>query len=325
MSATVLSPGLLSLLVDGGRYGHRAIGVGTSGPMDPFAFEVGNYLAGNETLLPSIEFFHPGPEITFHESALIAVTGVGIAMTLDGIDVLPWRPLEVRKNSTLRLIPMGKGTCGYIAILGGWESEYWLGSRSTSLAIGTGGFQGRALKKEDTLFFKPAPGGKEGQHLNWHLAESEITEVYSDQKHISCVKGPESDWLEANLLDQFVSERFRITPRSNRMGYRLAGEPLRSSKKIEMISSAVDLGTIQLLPDGQLVVLMADHQTTGGYPRLAAVAHSDIPRLTQFGRQSDLCFSWCSIDTACTLHEERKQRVKELKNSCLLRLKSYLH
>ena len=325
MSATIQNPGLLSLVVDNGRFGNRVFGIGPSGPLDSFAYEVGNYLAGNEELMPAIEFFHPGPEITFHESALISVTGVGISMLLNDREVWPWRPIQVSKNSKLRLLPTGLGSCGYIHILGGWKAESWLGSRTTALSIGLGGYQGRALKKGDEVDFMPTEISKNGQNLNWHISDLELGEVYSDQKHICCVPGPESAWFEQNLLDQFVSQRFQIRPNSNRMGYRLVGDALRVEKKIEMISSAVDLGTIQVLPDGQLIVLMVDHQTTGGYPRLASVVSSDLPRLAQLGKQRDLYFSWCTTEMAFALVTERKRRLKELKNSCLLRLKPYLH
>ena len=91
-----------------------------------------------------------------------------------------------------------------------------------------------------------------------------------------------------------------------------------------MVSSAVDYGTIQLLPDGQLIVLMADHQTTGGYPRIGTVIHADMPRLVQFNRKKDISFTWCSADTAYQIAEERNRRLNEIKNSCMLRLKQYL-
>jgi len=325
MSATVQNPGLLSLLVDNGRFGNRAFGVGPSGPLDSFAYEVGNYLAGNEQMMPAIEFFHPGPEITFHEPTLISVTGVGVAIQLDDREVLPWRPIAVAKNTTLRLLPTGQGSCGYIHILGGWKAESWRGSRTTSLSMGLGGYQGRALKKGDDLDFIPTEISKNNQQPNWHVSGSELGEVYSDQKHICCVPGPESGCFEKNQLEQFVSQRFQIMPNSNRMGFRLFGEALSVEKKIEMVSSAVDFGTIQVLPDGQLIVLMADHQTTGGYPRLASVVSADLPRLAQLGKQRDLYFSWSTAEMAYALLTERIRRMKELKNSCLLRLKPYLH
>ena len=325
MSATVQNPGLLSLVVDNGRFGNRAFGVGPSGPLDSFAYEVGNYLAGNEELMPAIEFFHPGPEITFHESALISVTGVGVAMLVNDREVFPWRPIEIPKNTTVRMFPTGQGSCGYIHIHGGWKAESWRGSHTTTLSIGLGGYQGRALKKGDVLEFIPTELSKNVQHLNWHVSEWELNEVYADQKHICCVPGPESVCFTKNQLDQFVSQRFQIRPNSNRMGYRLVGEALLLEKKIEMVSSAVDLGTIQVLPDGQLIVLMADHQTTGGYPRLASVVSPDLPRLAQLGKQRDLYFSWCTTEMAYALLAERNRRLKELKNSCLLRLKPYLH
>ena len=108
------------------------------------------------------------------------------------------------------------------------------------------------------------------------------------------------------------------------MGYRLKGDLLRPEKKFELVSSGVDFGTIQLPPDGQLIVLMADHQTTGGYPRLASIAHADLPRFTQFDRKKDLYFSWCTPDLAYLMYTERQKRLSEIKSSCLLRIKPYL-
>lgn len=325
MSATVLHPGLHSMLVDTGRAGHRLSGIGPSGPMDSFAYQIGNFLTGNNDSLCAIEFFQSGPELLFHQTALVAITGPGSYGILDGEKVSGWRPLIIKKDSVLKLVISGDGMVGYLNIYGGWGAQQWLGSSTTQLSAGMGGYHGRLLQRSDVIKIQKEYNFKDSSEISWHISDRELSSIYAAEKHICCVQGPESIKLPPATLDHFVSQRFRVSPKSNRMGYRLSGEPLIMDKKLEMISSPVDLGTIQLLPDGQLVVLMADHQTTGGYPRLASVVHADIPRLAQFSSSHDLCFSWCTPDTAYGLMNERSKKINEIKNSCLLRLKPYLH
>ena len=327
MKAIVRNPGLHSLIVDTERSGSRALGIGPCGPMDAFAFMTGNFLAGNIKSAPAIEFFLPAPEIFFEDSALVAVTGPGLKVSVDGRNVFAWKPFMVPAKSTLKISSEGLATCGYICVNNGWDAQEWLGSKTTNLAASMGGFKGRLLKKDDVLYSSAAlrlASAGELQLPNWHISEKEIHEVYFQNKHICCVRGPEAGKIGEPAEETFVSGRFRISAKSNRMGYRLIGPPLPNNNRVELVSSAVDYGTIQLLPDGQLIVLMADHQTTGGYPRIGTVIHADMPGLVQFNRKKDISFTWCSADTAYQIAEERNRRLNEIKNSCMLRLKQYL-
>lgn len=326
MSVIVHHAGMHSMLVDSGREFHRSSGIAPCGPMDPFAYQVGNYLVGNDQPATAIEFFQSGPELEFMLPTLVAITGPGSGGLLDGKKVMAWRPIFIEKGSILRLSISGEGAVGYLNIHGGWKSQHWLGSGTTHLAARIGGHEGRLLMKNDELIFKTEiKGHGNPADLNWNISENELYDIYSREKHISCIRGPENEIIDSALSEKFVSQPFRISSKSNRMGYRLSGEHLTMNRKIEMISSPVDFGTIQLLPDGQLAVLMADHQTTGGYPRLATVIRTDFPRLAQFSRSRDLYFSWCTPETAYGLLNDRHQKLRELKNSCFLRLKQYLH
>lgn len=325
MQAVILNPGLHALIVDEGRGGYRALGIGPSGPMDNFAFMTGNFLAGNMIPAPAIEFFLPAPEIYFEASALISVTGPGLSVSVDGNLFPAWKPFVIPARSRLKIIASLESVCGYICVNGGWEAQEWLGSKTTNLPAGMGGHQGRLLKKDDHISFFPRLVRSHSDALTWQISEKEIREVYFRDKHICCVMGPESGMLGYAGEEAFTSGRFRISSKSNRMGYRLSGPPVSILNKQEMVSSAVDFGTIQLLPDGQLIILMADHQTTGGYPRIGTVISADIPGLVQFSRKQDLSFTRCSVDTAWHLSEERNRRLNEIKNSCALRLQNVLN
>lgn len=330
MKAIVRNPGLHALIVDEGRSGARALGIGPSGPMDIFAFMTGNFLAGNAVPAPAIEFFLPAPEIYFEDSALVAVTGPGLSVLVNEKIISAWKPFLIPPKSTLKIITNGDSICGYICVNNGWNAQEWLNSKTTSLAASMGGLNGRLLKKDDLLVsLQEQQLSAEDQqlfsdHMNWQISEKEIHEVYFQDKHICCVRGPEAGKIGEPAEEAFVSGRFRISAKSNRMGYRLTGPPLINTNRLEMVSSAVDFGTIQLLPDGQLIVLMADHQTTGGYPRIATVIHADLPGLAQFNRKKDISFTWCCADTAYQIAEERSRRLNEIKNSCLLQLNQYL-
>lgn len=325
MNVIVLQTGLHSMIVDSGRIGHRSSGIGPCGPMDSFAYQIGNFLVGNEHPGCAIEFFQNGPELLFHEPALVSITGPGASGALNGSHIMSWRPHLIPKDSVLRLTVSGEGSIGYLSIYGGWTAHQWLGSGTTMISAGIGGVSGKLLQRNDQINFNILPWNLASRNLNWSISEIELAEVYSGEKHISCVKGPEASLQASELLDQFTSQSFQISSRSNRMGYRLAGNALKSVPMVELVSSPVDFGTIQLLPDGQLIVLMADHQTTGGYPRLANVIYTDLPRLAQYSKNRLLYFSWCPVDLAYTLYEARLKKIKDLKNSCLLKLKPYLH
>ena len=325
MAIEVLKPGLLSTLQGASRPGYRKLAVGPGGVMDEFAWRTGCYLAGNSEPVISLEYFHPGPVLKFSAPSIISITGPECSGILDGAVVPGWHPLLVKAGSLLELPPSPSGRCGYLNIFGGFRAAAYLGSGSTSLASGAGGHEGMKLAAGDVL--EPETDFHQAGNnavLGWTVTGRDLMLVYGEEKHLSLLPAPESSLLDEQTRQDISLLSFTIDPASNRMGYRLRGAPLNLSEPIELVSSPVDLGIVQLLPDGQLIVLMADHQTTGGYPRIGCVAHADLPRLVQSVQRRSLFFSWCTPETAYRLSSERERRLSAIRMTCLLNIKPYL-
>lgn len=324
MGIRFTSSGVLTTIQDAGRFGYRSVGIGPGGPMDEFAFRCANFLIGNPDHTAALEFFYPGPELVFEESGMVSLTGLGIEAELNGEQIPGWRPIAVSKNSVLK-IRSRIGAVGYLGVGGGIKSEEWLGSSSTHLTARKGGFEGRAIRKGDLLEFCKRVEVKSSVVHRWGVGAKQLEYVYGSNKHLSVLPGPELDWIGPASVEQFSTQSFSILPASNRMGYRLSSNALPIQKSIQLISSPVDVGTVQLLPDGQAIVLMADHQTTGGYPRLASVAAFDIPRLAQSLGHREVCFSWISMESAVELTRIWHDTLEALRQGCLLNAGRYLY
>jgi antagonist of KipI len=188
----------------------------------------------------------------------------------------------------------------------------WLGSYSTNLAVKAGGMNGRPLKKDDKisclkndlLSFSPK---KDFVHLPW---KADVAFLYSHSELIRICAGPEFERLQPGSKKELFSTEYTITPQSNRMGFRMSGNSLLTVDSEELISSAVLRGTIQLLPDGQLIILMADHQTTGGYPRIGQVIAADLHKLSQMTTNQKLRFEMISFDNAEMMYMQQSHQLK---------------
>jgi KipI family sensor histidine kinase inhibitor len=263
----VVRAGMYTTVQDGGRRGHRALGVPLSGAADPFALRLVNALVGNPDDAAGLEFTLRGPELMFRRDALIAVGGAGF-------DALPcWRPLAVTAGTTLHLGTARAGCRGYLAVAGGIAVPVVLGSRSTFARAGLGGLEGRALRDGDELPVPPLPRSARD---HWWIDER-ILPAYSPAPVVRVMPGRHAAEFDSNWLDR----SFRVSAHSDRMGLRLQGEALVRRSGRELTSMPVVPGTIQVPPDGQPIVLLADAQTIGGYPQLAHVASVDLPLLAQ--------------------------------------------
>ena len=317
MSIKIIKPGILTTLQDSGRTGCRSIGVGTGGAMDIFAMSLANYLVGNDVQHAVIEIHFPSPEIFFEEDAIIAITGASFSAVVDDIAIPVWNSVLVKKSSSLKFTKPVFGARAYLAVLGGWEAEKWLNSFSTYLKLSVGGYSGRAIQKNDRLFFPPVQQAiAVTKLLSTPLAFQQIEEIYQPASEIRCIKGADHELLSERGKEKFEKQDFTISHQSDRMGYRLNAQPIILENTIEMISSPVDAGTIQLLPDGNCVVLMADHQTTGGYPRIASVIKADLPKLAQARPGQSIHFKMISLSEAEELYLRMKKTMDEIKLAC---------
>ncbi|GGG49896.1 biotin-dependent carboxyltransferase family protein [Hymenobacter glacieicola] len=320
MSCSILRPGLLTTIQDGGRFGYRQAGVIVSGPMDALALRVANLLVGNPERAAGLEITLLGPKIRFEADHLIALTGANLSATLDGEPLPLNRLVAVPRSSELAFGPARTGCRAYLAVSGGLAVPAVLGSRATYLRAGIGGLQGRALRAGDVL---PAPGPTPaGEHLRrqllarrpgqeWAAApwfpDPQLTPTLSATPTVRAVLGPEYGLFTEESQQQFWQAEFTVTPHSDRMGYRLAGPQLPRRAEQEILSSAVTFGTVQVPAAGGPIVLLADHQTTGGYPRLAQVISADFSRLAQVPPGGRLRFQEISLSQAhyWYLHQEK--------------------
>jgi antagonist of KipI len=287
MEVTVLRSGMLTTVQDLGRRGHLAEGVPIGGAADPFAIRVANLLVGNAEDSPALEITLTGPELEFQVAAWIAVCGARFE------DVPPWKPVRVGAGDRITFGKRVQGCRAYLSISGGFDVEAIMGGKGTFLAAGIGGFQGRALRDGDVLRSIPSERQLTG---HWSLDERMFPR-YSREPTVRVMPGTHA----AEFGDTLYSGRFGVTARSNRMGIRLDGDKLARTGGADLVSSAVAAGTIQVPPDGNPIVLMADAQTLGGYPRVGHVATVDIPLLAQLAPGDGVRFTRTTVSESHAL------------------------
>ncbi len=283
----VVEPGIMNTIQDTGRWGYQAFGVPVSGAMDLFSLRVANRLVRNADDEAAIEIHSP-LAIEIERAALIAMTGADANITLNGRAMPMWTSLFVRAGSYIEIQPRGWGWC-YLAIHGGIAVPRVMGSKSTYIRGGLGGLDGRALQSGDeieigvmTLSDLVSAAGRQAdeQERAWLKREPVIRVML----------GPHRDYFSDDTAATLLNTEYVVTELADRMGYRLRGAALAKKRADELVSCGVPLGAIQVPPDGQPIVLMADHQTTGGYPLLATVVTQDIALLAQAGPGKRITF-----------------------------------
>ena len=327
MKVAVLKPGMHSTLQDSGRHGFQHFGVPVGGAMDLFSHRVANIVAGNATDAATIEITLQGPQLAFAEDALIAICGADLSPSVGGEPVPEGKAVRVRAGSVLEFGSCLAGCRAYLAIGGGFEVPRVMGSRSTYEPARFGGFGGRALAKGDTLQAGPAqpdlyPGlhqeltrsGKPIAFPKWSVNQH-IEKLGRAPQLVRIIPGRHWELFAAPSRERFTDTVFRIAPESNRMGFRLQGPAIALEKPFEMLSEAVSFGTIQVPPGGQPIVLMADRQTTGGYPRIAEVASTDLHLLAQLRPGDGVRFELVSLAQAQALHLCREQEMVAIREA----------
>jgi antagonist of KipI len=328
MNLRVIKPGVLDTVQDMGRYGWQHLGINPGGVMDKASAQLANSLVGNTWKEAVIELHFPASAFFFEKPALIAVTGADFTPSVNGEEIPCLHPVLLSKFSILQFHRVQTGARAYLAIYGGLDVAPWLDSYSTQLKAIAGGHLGRALQKDDEvklkseLDFSATLGKKEFEVLPW---KGDHRWDETDQATILVLPGNEWEGLDKRSQEKFTSESFIITMQSDRMGYHLKGAPLTTQLPGEMISSAVNFGTVQLLPDGQLILLMADHQTAGGYPRVAHVISAHQPRLAQMRPGETIRFQFTDHDTAEKLFVQQQQHLQQLHTASLFKLEELLH
>ncbi|MFC4913465.1 biotin-dependent carboxyltransferase family protein [Actinomadura gamaensis] len=272
----VVRPGPLATVQDLGRPGYAHLGVPRSGAADAPSLRLANRLVGNPEDAAGIEFTLGNAALRFHASAWIAVTGAPVDLRLDGRPRGMNAPVHVPAGGTLSLGTPTRGLRGYLAVRGGLTCEETLGSRSTDLLSGLG----------------PAPLAP-GVHLPIGETGAPITVDLApvpplpDEPELRIVPGPRDDWFADDALAVLISKPFTVTPASNRVGVRLDGPRLVRTREGELSSEGMVTGALQVPPDGNPILFLTDHPTTGGYPVIAVVRHRDHALAAQL-RPGDL-------------------------------------
>lgn len=318
MSVHIQKAGILTTIQDLGRNGFRRFGINPNGAMDRRAVRLINILLDNDETEAVLETHFPAAVLEFSEATVFAVGGADFGAKLDNKEIENWRLYFAEKGSVLEFTEKKFGNRAYIAVKGGFAVEKWLESSSTNLRANFGGFEGRSLRKNDRIEFNEKRQMENGKWNNRNLTfpykiSNNLISPYGSFPTVRVVAGAEFEMLTGLSEENFLSENFTVSPDSDRMGFRLSGEALYLIESIELVSSAIDFGTIQLLPDGQIIVLMADHQTSGGYPRIAHVASVDLPLPAQLGAGDKVSFQLISVAEAESLLLQNKFELNYLK------------
>ena len=295
MSLLITKQGIFSTVQDMGRVGYRAFGVNPNGVMDRSAAKLLNGLLENDETAPVLELHFPAGEYIFEKEIVFAIGGAEFSAELSSTPVANWASYQASEGDVLKFTKKRSGNRAYLAVRGGFNVEDWLSSASTSLVTGKGGFQGRTLKTGDRLLFRSQKSLAPSTTIK--IGRS-IIPSYSSSPRLRVTAGPEFEILTGLSQQILFSEQFDLSQRSDRMGFRLNGSPLCRLSDDEILSSGTTFGTIQLLHDGQMIVLMADHQTIGGYPRIATIASVDLPLIAQLGPGDGVSFELIALEDA---------------------------
>jgi antagonist of KipI len=330
MTIKVITGGMQTTVQDLGRIGHQAQGVPVGGAMDRVALRIANLLVGNTEDCGALETTIMGPALRFDTDTLIALTGVNLDAAIEGVSVPLWHPVWAERGTTLRFGHAVEGCRTYIAVGGGIDVPLAFGSRSTYLRAKFGGHEGRALKSGDVLHAgipstlsakiasSLAGGGRRFVVGRWSASPS-LRPPYGRDVVVRVTAGAHYDSLSDAGHETLTTATFRVSSSSDRMGYRLEGAEVALHEPMELLSEGTTFGTVQLPPGGAPIVLMADAQTTGGYPRIAEVVTVDLPIVAQLKPGDRLRFRIVSIDEAQAGYLDRERDIRQATAAIALR------
>ncbi|MCU1242234.1 MAG: hypothetical protein JWO71_2960 [Candidatus Acidoferrum typicum] len=298
----VQAPGLLTTVQDLGREGFGPLGVSPSGAADPVSLRLGNRLVSNPQGAAALEMTLLGGTFLFAQRAIIALTGSDFGATTDGMPLDHSSAVEVSRGQTVRVGSTRSGARCYLCIQGGIVVKPFLGSCSTHLLSGLGGYEGRALRKGDVLRIRPeiAPFRK-------RTIVARASEQLSPRKVLRVTPGPQSDWFPEPSLQAFYAGMYRVAEESNRMGLRLEGQPIARESAGDMITEGVSIGAVQITAGGLPIILFVEQQTTGGYAKIANVISADLHSLGQLRPRDEIRFEQVEWEMARSLLQEQEK------------------
>lgn len=310
----IISPGLCTTVQDLGRHGFQQLGVAVGGALDPVAFRVANALVGNAANVGVLEALYIGPtfaieaddaRLAFAGAADVAIELLDTADAERGEPIPTMQSVRVRRGQIVRVGSLRDGASLYIAIEGGFAIAPVLGSVTTDCRGMMGGWQGRALIAGDVLPLRRA-------------GASEREECRSDGPRLAipsrfrAVLGPQSEYFCDEEIERFFAGEYTVSAGSNRMGMRLQGHPIQHRCGFNIVSDAIVSGSIQVPGSGQPIVLLADHQTTGGYPKIATVISADLPVIGRLPIGARVAFTRVTVEEAVTARRELSAALDEI-------------
>lgn len=311
MGVLFIKAGFFTTVQDQGRTGYQKSGFSVSGVMDRRAFILANLLIDNPENEAVLEFTMIGPTLKFTSDTIIAITGGDFSPKLNGKEVARYTAIYVHKNDVLEMGYAKNGSWGYIAFSSKLDIPIIMGSRSTHVKSGIGGYHGRKLKKKDQIWFRAKK-----RYLSYFLSRTIQSEDYSAKNQIiRVIMGPQDSYFSKQGLHTFLNSSFVLTSECDRMGYRLDGNYIaHNDKGADIISDGISFGTIQVPAHGKPIIMLADRQTTGGYTKIANVISVDIPKLVQLKEGQKIHFQSVTIEEAQKLYLDELREYDMVRN-----------
>ncbi|MBO5598574.1 biotin-dependent carboxyltransferase family protein [Oribacterium sp. NK2B42] len=311
MGFRVLKGGLLTTVQDFGRYGYQSQGFNVSGVMDPRSFRIANLLLDNPENEAVLECTLIGPTLEFTSDQIIAITGGDFRPELNDDPVPMYTAIYVKKGDVLKVGSARTGRTCYIAFSNYLQVPVVMGSRSTNLKCGIGGFKGRKLRDGDYISTRI----KRRKYLPYFLSRTLPLHEFDDNAvTVRVVMGPQAEAFSAKGLDTFLNSEFTISSNFDRMGVRLDGPFVESKAGSDIISDGIALGAIQVPAHGKPIILLADHQTAGGYAKIGTVATVDLPKVAQRRIDDKIRFQQISVEEAQHLLKVQEHEYQEFRN-----------
>ncbi len=309
MGIKIIKAGLLTTIQDMGRYGYQETGMSVSGVMDTRSASLANILVGNDEGEGVLEVTMMGPTIEFTADNVIAVTGGDLGAALNGAPLPRYEAVSVKAGQTLSFAAPKAGARAYIAVAGGFDVPVVMGSKSTNLKSKIGGFQGRKLETGDEIGFT-AP---KAFLPNMAQRKLPVPDFSAKERELRVVLGPQDDCFPQSSIDTFFNNVYTISNEYDRMGCRMQGEVIKHKVGGDIITDGISFGAVQVPSHGNPIVMMADHQTTGGYTKIGNVISVDLPILAQCMPGHKIHFKWISIEAAQYWYCREKKEFNELK------------
>ncbi|MFF2341022.1 5-oxoprolinase subunit C family protein [Bacillus mycoides] len=328
MDVEILHAGMFTTVQDLGRFHYQQYGVPVGGAMDKNALRMINMLVGNEENEAGLEITIMGPKLLIKKTTLLAIGGADMEPLLNGERIPLWRPILAEEGSMLCLGKAKSGCRAYVTFAGGININRTMGSKSTYIRAALGGIEGRMLKKGD--YFQIGTGAEVASRFIQNLQEEKRIKTkwaicnnalpkYKKHPILRVITDFEYDQFTEESIKSFFSKEYKVSNYADRMGYRLDGDVLNRVEEIEILSSPVTFGTIQVPNGGQPIILMADRQTTGGYPRIGNVISVDLPLLAQLKPGDYVTFEKITMEDAAQLYIKQETSMSLLKKFIALR------